>query len=57
MRRIAFSAALALVPLFLGGCIFAVGSGDRSDDRRMTRLEERMTRAESQLGIGGEAAK
>jgi hypothetical protein len=50
MRRIAL-VALALVPGLLGGCVFAVGNGDRSDDRRLTRLEQRMAAAEKKLSI------
>lgn len=50
MRGIAFG-ALALAPVLLGGCIFAVGNGDVSDDRRLTRLEQRMAAAEKKLGL------
>ena len=46
MRRIAL-AALVLAPVLLGGCIFAVGNGDVSDERRLTRLEQRMEAAEA----------
>lgn len=49
MSRIAL-AGLALAPFLLGGCIFAVGNGEQSDDRRLTRLEQRMAAAEAKLG-------
>jgi len=48
MRRIAL-AALVMAPVLLGGCIFAVGNGDVSDERRLTRLEQRMEAAEKKL--------
>ena len=49
MKRLTLP-ALALVPFLLGGCIFAVGHGEQSDDRRLTRLEQRMAAAEAKLG-------
>jgi hypothetical protein len=49
MRRLALT-ALGAAPLLLGGCIFAVGHGEQSDDRRLTRLEQRMAAAEAKLG-------
>ena len=48
MRGIAF-VAVVLAPLSLGGCIFAVGNGERSDERRLTRLEQRMAAAEKKM--------
>jgi outer membrane murein-binding lipoprotein Lpp len=53
MRRLAL-AALVLASTMLGGCIFAVGSGDRADDKRMRKLEERISRAEQKLDLGAE---
>ena len=50
MKRIALP-ALALAPFLLGGCIFAVGHSEQSDDRRLTRLEQRMSAAETKLGM------
>lgn len=42
---------VALLPFLLGGCVFAVGTGGRSDERRMESLERRLSRAEERLGI------
>lgn len=53
MKRLAL-AALVLASTMLGGCIFAVGSKDRSDDQRMRRLEERISKAETKLGLDAE---
>ena len=50
MRRIAWT-ALVLAPVLLGGCVFAVGNGDQSDNRRLTRLEQRMAAAEKKLNM------
>jgi hypothetical protein len=50
MRRIAL-AALVLAPVLAGGCVFAVGNGDLSDDRRLKRLEQRMAAAEKKLNM------
>jgi hypothetical protein len=50
MRRIVL-AALVLAPVLLGGCVFAVGHGEESDNRRLTRLEQRMAAAEKKLNL------
>jgi hypothetical protein len=55
MRRIALT-ALGTTPFLLGGCIFAVGHGEESDDRRLTRLEQRMSAAEKKLADQPKAA-
>lgn len=54
MRRLAL-AALVAASTMLGGCVFAVGSGDRADDQRMRKLEQRISRAEEKLDLATES--
>lgn len=54
MRRLAMAALLLASAGGLGGCVFAVGSGN-DEGRRIKDLETRISRAEKALGIPEEA--
>jgi hypothetical protein len=55
MKRLAWMALLVACAGNLGGCVFAVGSTEKGEAKRIHRLEERMSAAERKLGIPEEA--
>ena len=55
MRRLALAALLFASAGGLGGCLFAVGSTEGSDGRRLKKLEHRISKAEKALNIPEEA--
>ena len=56
MRRVVLGgAALGVVATGLPGCMFAIGNTATGSEKRLHRLDERITAAEQRLGIAAPA--